>query len=111
MLSAGRLRHRIELQELTDTQDQNTGEMVSTWETVGRLWAAIEPVSVRDLMAANSEQSKITARITIRYREEIDYKNRIKHKNTIYNIEGVLPDKNSGKEYLTLAVSEGVRFK
>jgi hypothetical protein len=32
---------------------------------------------------------------------------RVNHNGTIYNIHGVLPDKKSGREYLTLACSTG----
>ena len=44
----------------------------------------------------------------IRYRSEIGPSWRIVHRETIYNIAGVLPDKDSGLEYLTIPVSAGV---
>jgi SPP1 family predicted phage head-tail adaptor len=52
--------------------------------------------------------TKVVARITIRYRENINATMRVVHKGKAYNIEGVLPDPDSGMEYLTLPVSEGV---
>ena len=33
---------------------------------------------------------------------------RVVHGSKVYNIAGVLPDAGSGREYLTLACSEGV---
>lgn len=112
MLNSGKLRHRIILQNPVETQDQNTGEIIETWEDLVTLWAAIEPLSAREFVASQEEDSKVTARITIRYRTNIDAKMRIYHaaKNAYYNIEGVLSDKDSGLEYITLPVSEGIRY-
>lgn len=82
--------------------------MVPGWETVAdRVAASIEYLSVRDFIAAQSNQSAISARIVIRYREGLDSTMRILHKGKIYNMQQPLPDPNSGVEYLTIPVSEG----
>lgn len=108
-LKAGRLRHRITIQSPSSTQDPNTGEMLPTWVDVWtQVPAAIEPLSVRDLIAAQATQSKVTARITIRQREGLTADMRILHKGKIYNPAGWLPDPDSGLEYLTAPCSEGV---
>lgn len=112
MLNAGKLRHRLLIQRPVETQDANTGDMVLTWQDVASVWAAIEPLSVREFITAQVESSKVEARITIRYRADVNHQMRLVHlaKDKIYNIEGVLSDKNSGLEYLTLPCSEGVRY-
>nr|WP_028627661.1 phage head closure protein [Pseudomonas resinovorans] len=108
-LSAGRLRHRIDIQQRADVQDPVTGEMVPGWATV---WAAvpcaIEPLSAREFIAAKATQSQVVARITLRFRDGLDASMRILHKGKIYNIAGLLPDKDSGLEYFTIPVSQGV---
>jgi head-tail adaptor len=53
-------------------------------------------------------QSQVSARITIRQRSGITAAMRVVHGSKVYQIEGVLPDKESGLEYLTLPCSEGV---
>lgn len=112
MLHAGRLRHRLSLQRQVETQNTQTGAINVSWVEVAKLWAAIEPLSAREFLAAQSEQSKVTAKVIIRYRSNIDAKMRLYHqyKDMYYNIEGVFSDKDSGLEYLTLPVSEGVRY-
>lgn len=112
-IDAGKLRHRIAIQEYQFIkQDPSTGEETRDWASIHECWAAIEPVSAREFVAAQAAQSKVTARITIRYVDGIDASMRIVHakrgKDVIYNIEGVLADKDSGLEYLTLPCSEGV---
>lgn len=110
-LSAGRLRHRVRIERPTYTQDRDTGEMVKGWELVPGaegVPAAIEPLSVREFMAAQQVQSEVSARIVIRRRPGIDATMRLVHRGKIYNIHGVLPDADSGLEYLTLPCSQGV---
>ncbi|APC45957.1 hypothetical protein QHH_45 [Halomonas phage QHHSV-1] len=107
-MRAGQLRHRVTIQQPGQTQDPNTGEMITGWQDVATVWASVEPLSAREFIAAQAGQSEISARIKIRYREGIDATMRVQHRGRNYNIEGVLPDPESGRHYLTLPVSEGV---
>ena len=106
-LPAGKLRHYVELQ--TPVEFVNTeGERESTWAHVAYIWASIEPMSGKEFTAAQQMQSKITTRITIRRRADIDPTMRILYRNQFFNIEGVLSDPVSGLEYQTLPCSSGV---
>lgn len=107
-MRAGKLRHRVTLQARSMTQDPNTGAMVEGWADTDTVWASVEPLSVREFIAAQSSQSEVSARIVIRYRSGIDATMRILHRDKIYNIEGVLADPKTGLEYLTLPCSAGV---
>jgi len=108
-MHAGKLRHRMVIQRPVQQQDPTTGEIVSAWEDVPpKAWAAIEPLSARDFISAAAQQSVITARITLRYRADISADMRLVHGGTVYNIHGVLADAGTGREYLTLPVSEGI---
>lgn len=112
-IASGKLRHRIEIQAHQYIgQDSTTGEENRDWVKVRECWASIEPLSARDLIAAQAAQSKATARITIRYADDIDASMRITHvrrgKVVIYEIEGVLEDPTSGLEYITLLCAKGV---
>lgn len=107
-IAAGRLRHRVQLQSQVHTQNPTTGEITTSWQTQATVWAAVEPLSAREFIAAQSTQSEVTARITIRYLPGINAAWRVVHRGQVYNIHGVLVDKVSGLEYLTLPVSVGV---
>lgn len=108
-LSAGRLRHRIDIQSKQQSQDPVTGEITEAWVTVWpNVPAAIEPLSAREFIAAQAVQSQVVARITIRYRDGLDASMRILHKGKVYNPAGFLADKDSGLEYLTIPVTQGV---
>lgn len=109
-LSAGRLRHRITIQQPRQQQDLTTGAIRTVWTDVATDVAAeIAPLSVREFIASSQMQSQITARITIRYRSGLTAQMRILHPSTgkIYNPAGWLADPDSGLEYLTAPCSEG----
>lgn len=107
-LAAGKLQHRVTLQQQQAAQDATTGEMLVTWADVADLWASVEPLSAREFIASAAGQSQVSARITIRYRAGVNATMRFLHRGKIYNVAGVLADKESGLEYLTIPVSEGV---
>lgn len=107
-MQAGKLRHRVTIESLVETQDGTTGAISRAWSTVATVWAAVEPLSGREFLAAQETQSQVTARIVIRHRSDVTTKMRIAIGADRYNIHGILPDKVSGREYLTLMVSRGV---
>ncbi|MFY2995869.1 phage head closure protein [Achromobacter xylosoxidans] len=107
MLHSGKLRHRVSIERITRIQDPTTGAMTETWSEIAEVWAAVEPLSAREFVQSAAGQSEVTARITIRTRD-ILATDRILHRGTVYNIRGVLADKDSGLEYITLPVGAGV---
>ena len=107
-IKAGKLRHRVKFQAPGLVQDPVTGEMQPGWTDFASVWASIEPLSARDFIAAQANQSEVAARIVIRYRPGILPTMRILHRGKVYAIQGALPDTDSGLEYITLPVSEGV---
>lgn len=106
-MKAGKLRHRVTLQAPGGAQDPVTGEMTPGWADVATVWAHVEPLSVREFIQSGANQSQLSARITIRYREGVNASMRAIHRGRIYNIHGVQADAESGRDYLTLPVSEG----
>jgi len=106
-MGAGKYIHRLQLQRPADAQNSVTGAMTRTWAAVTDLWASIEPLSARELMAAQAQQSQVSVRIEIRYRPGVTADMRLVKGATIYDISGVVPDKKTGREYLTLPCSSG----
>lgn len=66
MIAAGRLRHRVALQEQTTTLDA-AGTALQTWPTVVTRWAAVEPISGREYYLAQERHAEVTTRITMRH--------------------------------------------
>lgn len=108
MLNAGRLRHRIDIQRPRNSRDEESGAANVAWlDKYTSVPCEFTYLSARELIAAQTTKSKVTARVLIRFRADVDPSMRILFRGKVYNIEGVLPDADSGREYLTLPVSEG----
>lgn len=105
MIPAGSLRNRITLQR-PETSVSGLGERTVTWVDVATVWANFVPLSVREFIASQQTQSQLSARVVIRYRDDVDATMRVAYQGKTYNIAGVLADPDSGREYLTLPVSE-----
>jgi SPP1 family predicted phage head-tail adaptor len=126
-LPAGRLRHRVTIEELmvslqdgieeassssalSDTDPDADGTQTETWtDAYGRLISAeISPLSGRELLAADAVQGKVNTRIRMRHRPGLRPSMRVLHRAVIYNVEAVVPDPESGVGWVTLLCSSGV---
>lgn len=109
MIRAGKLRHYVTFQAPVVEVDSN-GEATETWPDAfdgQQISAAIEPLSGRELIAAQQVHSRVTTRITVRYRPGILPEMRVVHRSTYYNIEAVIPDADSGFRHCTLLCYSG----
>lgn len=67
-MRAGRLRHRVTIQEKPDPVPQNSfGEEEFEWQDVVTLWAAIEPIRGGEFLEGRHEGAEATTRIVTRY--------------------------------------------
>lgn len=62
----GPLRHRVAFEARSATRDE-FGQQVEGWAQVAQVWASIEPLSGRELLAAQQVQGEVTHRIRCRY--------------------------------------------
>lgn len=106
-IAAGRLRHQVVIEQQV-TAINSSGEQDVDWETFATVWAEVAPLSARESILSEQAQSKVSARITIRALDGVAASMRVVHGSTIYNIEGVIPDPQSGVEWMTLTCSTGL---
>lgn len=100
MMRTGTLRHRVELQERVDTQD-GTGQAVPTWRTYATVWAAIEPLSGRELIAAKQAQSQATTKMRLRFVDGVGTTDRAVFGSRTYAINSVInPDERNRELHL-----------
>lgn len=95
------------IQQLTRSLDAG-GNTVEAWTDFASVYAEVAPLSAREFVAGQAVQSGVDTRITIRYLAGVRPTMRILHDGRLFNIQGVLSDTASGREYLTLPCSEGV---
>lgn len=110
-IPAGRLRHRITIQQKVDERDSN-GAVIETWQIVAGLEslpAEVAPLSTREFISAQAMQSEVRARIRIRYRDGLTATMRAVHRGRAYDFAGTpFADPDSGLAWLTIPVKEGV---
>lgn len=90
-MDIGEMRHRVWLQSRSESQDSEGG-VVATWPTLAYLFAAIDPMTGREVEIAAQTQSLATHRITIRWQKLFGYADLTKMRfvsnaGSIFNIE------------------------
>lgn len=106
-MRAGLLRHRVTIQAPTPTDEPKFGGQTQAWVDVATVWAEIDPLSGRELFAAQAVQSESTVKITIRYRADLTTAMRLVAGGTVYDIHHVPPVRGKSNE-LTMLCSTGL---
>lgn len=101
-MNIGDLNRRIEIMHFTEVIDEIYGPQPGEWATLAKTWASIKHLSGLATVKQGAAFSEVKASIRIRYRPDIDSTMQIKHGNTYYEINAVMPQ---GKEYLDLVCS------
>ncbi len=103
----GQLRHRLELQSLTETPD-GCGGLITSWNHIDHVWGQIKPNrQVRQLQGQQVTELS-TNIIIIRYREDVASGWRLVYDGRIFEIL-TLADLNERTEYLECHAREGGR--
>lgn len=107
-MEPGDLRHRVEVQELVQTQN-SFGEMEGTYHTLASRWCAIEPLTSKELFAAMQVQSNVSHKVRMRYLAGLRPKMRFKMGTRIFNIDGRWnPSEQGGSTEMVVMVKEEV---
>jgi len=102
-ISAGKLRHRITMEQLTQSADSQTNEPVETWTPRETVWASIEPVSGNERYSSMQIQSDITHMVTIRAISGLTGQWRVRHEGRVFHIaEPPINVDERGKKMLLL---------
>jgi SPP1 family predicted phage head-tail adaptor len=102
-MNAGKLRHKVVIHNLTSTQSTATGEMLNVFTTGATIWVAIQPLSGREMFAAQQFISRIDTKITARFTSDssaINAKSILTHTtgSVDYHVESVIRPEERGGE-------------
>jgi SPP1 family predicted phage head-tail adaptor len=112
---ASRAKSRIEIQS-SNTTDDDYGGREDNWKTRYTIWAVIEPTSGKEIFTNDQLQSRVDARILIRYQPALadttaTAEMRVLFGSRLYNIRAVhnLDDdlKTEGVSFQRLLCTEG----
>lgn len=103
-MNAGKLRHKVCLQSCSTSKD-SYGEDIKTWTSFATAWAAIEPLTGRELFMAQQVSAETTIRITIRHNSTVAEAHRVVFGTRTFEIDAVLNPAEKNK-YLELMCKE-----
>ena len=86
--NAGELCHRVTIRHyVAGGRDEDGFEIEGSWQEYKQLWAKITPLSAKDLISAQADQSEVVARMKIRYREDISTTMQVIWKGRTFSIQ------------------------
>jgi SPP1 family predicted phage head-tail adaptor len=88
-MEIGKLRHKVSLFQKTVTYDE-IGQAVAGYTYFSTAWAAVEPLSFKEYLAAGSERASKMVRIKLRYLPNISADMRVVYEEHTYEILSVL---------------------
>lgn len=111
-MRAGKLRHQgtIQFPAAGSPEFSASGEPIVVWADLATVWMSIEPLSGRELFAAQEHHSDTRVRIRLRYRDDVNAQMRVLHEFKYYEIFSVIDPELRHRE-VVLMCSEGVIFK
>jgi SPP1 family predicted phage head-tail adaptor len=84
-IDPGKLRHRLILEAPVETAD-GAGGVTRSYATVATLWAAVAPIGARALVEADSLAEAVTHRITIRARNGMTTRHRLREGTRVFRV-------------------------
>lgn len=99
------LRHSVALQSEIKVSDSGGGHETS-WSTYTTVRAKIEPLKGAEQLRGMQLESKVTHRMTIRYRSGVSNNHRALYDGRAFNIRAAI-DPDERKRWLVLSVEEG----
>ena len=101
----GQLRHTIQIQASSESQDPMIGENIPTWNTIATRRAFVRPKSGKEVLQATQQHAEVTHLVTMRYLKNITSKNRLIYNGRDFEIVFVI-DVEERKRWLELLCIE-----
>lgn len=105
-MKAGQLDQRISVERFTRTEDE-LGQPIESWAPLFTCWAAVEPLTGREYLAAQAAVSEVTARIRMRFRPWMTAEDRVIHNGTTYNIVSLIDVRSGHRELVLMCKAVG----
>ncbi len=96
-MRAGKLRHRVTIEQPYETQD-GSGGVVTTWEEVATVSASVEPLRGDERFGAQQVSAEISTRVRMRYRDGVQPKQRLTFGERVLEVEAVIDVAGRGRE-------------
>lgn len=106
-MRSGALRRRVLLQRRVLSYDA-LGQPTDEWVDLGHVWAAVEPLSARDVWAAQVAGAVATHRVRMRHRSGVLPVDRVRLRDRVLEVRGPATDVGERGLELVLTCEEVV---
>ena len=106
-MNAGALDQRIVIERRTGATNDWGEPLPDTWAPLFTCWAAVEPLTGREYLAAQAAVSEVTARIRMRFRPWMTAQDRVVHNGTTYGIESLIDVRSGNRELVLMCKAAG----
>lgn len=96
MIAAGRLNKRVQLQKKIPIKNEFGHKSKTDYSPVCKLWASVDPVSARQIVASQQKIGEVTHLVKIRFREGISDQFRFVFKERVFDIVHAINVKEAG---------------
>lgn len=100
-MRAGQLRHRITIEEVTETQS-STGEVQESWSTFAERWAEMIGISGDERFAGEQFHGEVDHAFRIRHLDGVTTKMRINYDSRIFDIKARFDPTGKAEELMML---------
>jgi SPP1 family predicted phage head-tail adaptor len=100
------MRHRLTIEDRVDLSN-GAGGVSRQWHARFQIWGAIETIDATQYSEAAQTGQRLTHRVLLRYRDDIDTTQRFRKGQSIFNIRGIRdPD---GRKRLLICFCEELK--
>lgn len=93
VVEAGKLKHQVGIQVVTETPDEFGGASAKEWNTVATRRASVSPLRGQERSAAKQVTPELSHRVVMRYYSGLTTKNRLVFGSRILEIQEIItPD-------------------
>lgn len=102
-MKAGRLRHKIVIETVTEGRDA-MGGITESWATHATVRASVEPLIGKEYFAAQAVTTANQVKFRIRYLSTVTTKMRINYDSKIYDIQSIANHRDLNREMVIMGV-------
>lgn len=103
-MRAGALRQRIWIQKPGAATQNSHGEETTPYVDEVEVWMSLEPLTGREYFAAETRQSEVTHKATMRYRSGMNTKKRLRLGTRLFDIQAVMDTTERHRELQLMCV-------
>ena len=96
-MRAGELDQRVTLERFGEYKDAS-GAWTEGWETVGTFWAAVLPLTGKEIIAGDAVAAITDVRVIMRYQPGVTAADRLKHDGKTFNVVTVINRRSANRE-------------